>query len=175
VARPDDVTDAEPDPESVARTICLKMLTARARTRAELADELTKRNVPESAAMTVLDALARVGLIDDAAFAASFAAARHADRGLARREIERQLRIKGVELEIAKRAALGISEHDERTTARRLAERKSEGMTRIEEHKKVRRLVGMLARKGYSPELALNVALDVVQMRDDEGFQADSP
>ena len=53
------------DPESVARTICLRLLTIRARTRAELAEALAARDVPAMRPSAVLDRLAAVGLVDD--------------------------------------------------------------------------------------------------------------
>ena len=57
------------DPESVARTILLDQLTGRARTRAELAEKMAKKHVPDDVAQRLLDRFTEVGLIDDAAFA----------------------------------------------------------------------------------------------------------
>jgi regulatory protein len=94
---PDDLAhDPDVDPESAARTICLGLLTVRSRTRSELADALCARHVPDAAAERVLQRFTEVGLIDDAAFAATFASTRLTERGLARREIARQLLTKGV-------------------------------------------------------------------------------
>ena len=53
--------------------ICLRLLDQRARSRAELADALRRRGVPDDAATRVLDRFVEVGLIDDAALAAGFA------------------------------------------------------------------------------------------------------
>src|SRR6266498_4918200 len=44
---PEDEQDAPGDPESVARAICLRLLTQRARSRAELAEALRRRGVPD--------------------------------------------------------------------------------------------------------------------------------
>src|SRR6266571_3453375 len=46
---PEDERDAPGDPESVARAICLRLLAQRARSRAELAEELRQRGLPEPA------------------------------------------------------------------------------------------------------------------------------
>src|SRR4051794_25100647 len=149
--------DPEPDPESVARTICLRLLTARARSRAELAEALRARNVPDDAAARVLDRLAEVGLVNDQAFAADFVQAKRAERGLAARELGRQLRGKGVADEAIDAALAELGEDAERAAARRLAERKLRSMSGLTAQVQIRRLAGMLARKGYSPGLSFQV------------------
>ena len=154
--------DPEPDPESVARTICLRLLTGRARSRAELAEALRTRNVPDDAAGRVLDRLAAVGLVNDSAFAVDFVHAKRAERGLAGRELSRQLRGKGVDDEVIADALADIDEDAERAVARRLAERKLKTMTGLDTQAQVRRLAGMLARKGYSPGVAFQVVREVV-------------
>jgi regulatory protein len=161
---PDDIAnDPDVDPESAARTICLRLLTVRSRTRSELADALRARDVPDVAAERVLQRFAEVGLIDDAAFAATFASSRLTERGLARREIARQLRSKGVVEDDVSAAVAGIDADTERETAQRLAERKFRSMSHLEPVVATRRLVGMLSRKGYSPGLAFEVAREVVK------------
>jgi regulatory protein len=156
---PDDLqndpkANPEADPESVARAICLRLLTARSRTRAELADALRARNVPDEVAKTVLDRFSDVGLINDADFARMFTAARHAERGLSAREIARQLRDKGVAAETVQEAVGGIDPAVEFETARRLVERKLRSMSALDEATRTRRLLGLLARKGYGPGIA---------------------
>lgn len=154
--------DAEPDPDSVARTICLRLLTQRARSRAELADALRSRNVPDDAAERVLGRLAEVGLIDDRSFAINFVQAKHAERGLAARELARQLRTKGVGKDTIDDALAGLDEEAEWAAARRLAERKLRSMSGLTSDVQIRRLAGMLARKGYSPYVAFQVVRQVI-------------
>src|SRR3954451_24455118 len=96
--------DPEADPESVARTIGLRMLDGQPRTRAELATAMAKRGVPQGAATAVLDRFTEVGLLDDAAFAHAWVESRHRGRGLARRALANELHRKGVEPEIANEA-----------------------------------------------------------------------
>jgi regulatory protein len=166
--------DPEPDPESVARTICLRLLTARARSRAELAEALRIRNVPDNAAGRVLDRLAEVGLVNDNAFAADFVHAKRAERGLAGRELSRQLRGKGVADEVIAGALADLDEDAERAVARRLAERKLKGMTGLDTQAQIRRLAGMLARKGYSPGVAFQVVREVVGEAASEHYDAET-
>jgi regulatory protein len=160
---PEDIaSDPDADPESVARTICLRLLTVRDRTRAELADALAAKQVPTEVASRVLGRLGDVGLIDDCAFAATFAQTRQSERGLSAREITRQLRNKGVAVVVAAQAVAGIDQEAERRTARDLVERKLRGMTRLDGPTKTRRLVALLARKGYSPGIAYGIVREVI-------------
>ena len=84
------------EPEAVARAVCLRLLTQRARSRAELASALAKRGVPDDAATRVLDRFAEVGLVDDVEYARAFMAGRRARRSAGTRRIEQELRARGV-------------------------------------------------------------------------------
>ncbi len=150
------------DPESVARAICLRALTGTAKTRQQLADLLARRGVPEEAATAVLDRFGEVGLIDDAAFARAWVTSRQAGRGLARRALRAELRAKGVDGEEAEQALAEVDDDDERAAARRLVERRAPSLRRVDRATATRRLIGMLARKGYSGGLAAGVVRDVL-------------
>jgi regulatory protein len=150
------------DPESVARGICLRALTGAPKTRQQLADLLTKRGVPDDAAEAVLDRFTEVGLIDDAAFARAWVSSRQAGRGLARRALSSELRAKGVDAEVAAEAVEAVGDDDERETARRLVERKLGGVRRLDRVTATRRLMGMLARKGYNGGLAAAVVREAL-------------
>ena len=154
--------DEPADPESVARAICLRALTGTAKTRQQLADLLARRGVPEEAATAVLDRFGEVGLIDDAAFARAWVTSRQAGRGLARRALRAELRAKGVDGEEAEQALAEVDDDDERAAARRLVERRAPSMRRVDRATATRRLIGMLARKGYSGGLAAGVVRDVL-------------
>jgi len=160
--------DPDADPTEVARTICLRLLTVRARSRAELGEALAARGVPESAAVTVLDRLAAVGLVDDRAFAEGYVRSRHRDRGLAAREISRQLRDRGVEDSVITAAVSEVDGAAEAEVALRLVTRKLRSMTSLAPEVKTRRLVGMLARKGYSPSMAFQIVRDAVGADSDQ-------
>lgn len=157
-------TDPDADPVSVARAICLQLLTTQPRTRAELAAALHRRGVPEEAAVTVLARLGEVGLVDDKAFAASWVQSRHVGRSLARRALAGELRRRGVDDGVVAEAVAVIDTDLELAAARSLVARRLALSTGLRVDTRVRRLVGMLARKGYSSGLALRVvreALDV--------------
>jgi regulatory protein len=159
------------DPEGVARRIALTRLTQGPRTRAELEGTMAKRGVPAEAAGAVLDRFEEVGLIDDAAFARAWVQSRHAGRGLARRALASELRRRGVDDEVAGPALDEVGPDAELTAAHRLVVRKLRSLRGLDRQVQMRRLTGMLARKGYPAGLAVRVvraALDEATGSEDE-------
>ncbi|MDJ1130918.1 recombination regulator RecX [Streptomyces iconiensis] len=145
------------DPAERARAICLRLLTGTPRTRQQLADALRKREIPEEVAEEVLSRFEDVGLIDDTAFADAWVESRHHSKGLARRALARELRTKGVDSAVIDEAVGQLDPEQEEETARVLVERKLRSTRSLDRDKRLRRLAGMLARKGYSEGLALSV------------------
>ncbi|MCA1672515.1 MAG: recombination regulator RecX, partial [Actinobacteria bacterium] len=143
------------DPAAAARTICLRLLTARPRSRAELATALRRTGVPDDVADAALDRLGDVGLVDDAAFAELTVHSGHTYRGLGRRALGAELRKRGVPDEIARDAVAAMEPADEERRARELVQRKLHSTTVSDEATVVRRIVGMLARKGYPEGLGV--------------------
>ncbi|WP_371618207.1 recombination regulator RecX [Streptomyces sp. NBC_00454] len=144
-------------PEEQARAICLRLLTGMPRTRRQLADALAKRDIPEEVSEQVLSRFEEVGLIDDAAFAGAWVESRHRGRGLARRALAQELRTKGVDPTLVQEALEQLDSDQEEETARELVERKLRSTRGLERDKRLRRLAGMLARKGYPEGMALRV------------------
>ncbi|MFJ3641115.1 recombination regulator RecX [Streptomyces sp. NPDC090108] len=145
------------DPAERARAICLRLLTGTPRTRKQLADALRKREIPEEVAEEVLSRFEEVGLIDDSAFADAWVESRHHGRGLARRALARELRTKGVESTVIDEAVAQLDSEQEEETARDLVARKLRATRGLDRDKRIRRLAGMLARKGYPEGMALRV------------------
>lgn len=175
IAEPADSADtadtAEPaDPASAARTICLRLLTARPRTRAELAKALQQRGIPDDCAEEVLTRFDEVGLIDDRAFAAAWVSSRHSGRGLARGALAGELRARGITPAIVSAAVEELDTDTELATARRLVARRLPALRGVPADTRLRRLVGMLARKGYPTGLAVRVVRDALaeSIADDE-------
>jgi regulatory protein len=98
-----------------------------------------------------------VALVDDKAFAREWVAQRQEGRGLARRALAQELRRKGIDDEVAREALGVVDESDEVEAARMLVRRKLRSVRGLEGDKAVRRLVGMLARKGHSSGVAYRV------------------
>ena len=91
---------AEPKREEQARDLCLRLLTVRARTRAELEGQLAKRGYSDDISNRVLDRLSEVGLVDDADFAEQWVRSRRANAGKGKRALAAELRNKGVDNEV---------------------------------------------------------------------------
>lgn len=149
--------DPDADPHAVARAIALRQLTMAPRSRAELRAAMDRRAVPPDVAETVLDRLTEVGLVDDRAFAEAWVRSRQSTRGLARRTLVHELRRKGVADEVAASAVDPIDADAEVAAARRLVERRLAATATLAPQVRLRRLTGMLTRKGYSGGLALQV------------------
>ena len=149
--------DAPGDPAVVARQICLRQLTVAPRTRRQLVEALRRREIPDDVAEQVLDRLTDVRLIDDAAYAEAFVATRHRDRGLGRTALQAELQNKGVAPDLAAEAVTAIDPEAERARAAALVARRVDAAMAAGEEAARRRLVGLLARRGYGPGIAVPV------------------
>lgn len=156
-----------PAPESAARNICLQLLSTRARTRSELAKALAKRHVPEAAAAAVLDRFAEVGLIDDEAFANAWVDSRQAGRKLARSALAAELQRRGVDRGLIDQALQRVDPDQERAAALALVTRKLPSVKGLPVAARQRRLLGLLARRGYSSGLAAGVVRDALAGQND--------
>ncbi|MFF0011560.1 recombination regulator RecX [Streptomyces sp. NPDC005374] len=156
------------DPVERARAICLRLLTGTPRTRKQLADALRKREIPDDAAEEVLSRFVEVGLINDSAFADAWVESRHHGRGLARRALAQELRTKGVDPTLIDAAVSQLDSEQEEATARELVDRKLRATRGLDRDKRLRRLAGMLARKGYSEGMALRVVRQALEEEGEE-------
>ncbi len=149
---------AELSREEQARSLCLRLLTARARTRAELEGQLAKRGYADDVSTKVLDRLADVGLVDDTDFAEQWVRSRRVNAGKGKRALAAELRTKGIDDEVIATALADIDAGAERERAEQLVRDKLR-RERLEgdDAKVMRRLVGMLARRGYSQTMAFDV------------------
>ncbi|MFF0376902.1 regulatory protein RecX [Actinoplanes missouriensis] len=162
---------ADPRTESeVAREICLRQLSARPRTRAELAKALVRKGISDEVIAEVLDRYDEVGIIDDAAFARAWVSSRHHGRGLARRALANELRQRGVDAEVASVALEAVDDEAEADAARALVDRKLRTATGTPDAV-FRRLVAMLARKGYPAGVAIRAVKDALAARDAEAAE----
>ncbi len=147
-----------------AHALCLRLLTARARTRFELTGQLTKRGYPDDVVEQVLGRLAAVRLIDDEDFAEQWVRSRQSNAGKGKRALAAELRTRGVDDEVIATALEGIDAGAERVRAEQLVERRlrREVLGDGDDAKVMRRLVGMLARRGYSQSVAVSAVTDAL-------------
>jgi regulatory protein len=156
--------------EGKAREVCLRMLAGAPRTRAQLAEALRRRDVPDEVAERVLGRFSEVGLIDDEAFARAWVQSRHNGRGLAQRALAAELRLRGVADETVDGAVEALDPAQEERTARALVARRLPATAGLDPVKRMRRLMGMLARKGYSPGFSYRIVRESLA---DEGAALD--
>ena len=154
------------DPYGTARNIVLRQLTSSPKSRHQLAVKLAEKDIPEDVAAAVLDRFEEVQLVDDAEFARLWVASRSRSKSLARGALKRELAEKGISGDLAAEALEQVSDEDELAAARALARRKLQSSVdltdRAARDKQARRLVSMLARKGYSPSVGYRVVNDLI-------------
>ncbi|MGB3482618.1 MAG: recombination regulator RecX [Mycobacterium sp.] len=145
--------------EEQARSLCLRLLTARARSRAELESKLADRGFTDDVSARVLARLTKAGLVDDTDFAEQWVRSRHENAGKGKRALATELRKKGVDGEVISAALAGIDADAERERAEQLVQSKlrRDPLADGDDLKVMRRLVGMLARRGYGQSMAVDV------------------
>jgi regulatory protein len=158
-----DGTRIQRDPEAAARAICLRLITIEPRTRAQLAQALQRKQIPDAIADGILDRFTEVGLIDDQAFARAWVESRHHSRGLSRRALSTELRHRGVADDDVRDAVETLDPDQEVATARQIVDRKLRSTRGQPPDARARRLVGALARKGYGPALAYRIVREALE------------
>jgi regulatory protein len=151
------------DPEAAARQVCLRLLTLAPRTRAQLADALRRWHIPDEAAEAVLDRYTEIGLIDDPAFARAWVESRHHGRGLSRRALSSELHRRGVADEDVHEAIELVDDDQEAAMARQVIAAKVRVTRGQPSAARIRKLMGVLARKGYGAALAYRVVREALE------------
>ncbi|WP_019853494.1 regulatory protein RecX [Actinopolyspora mortivallis] len=149
--------------ERLARDTVYRLLSTRARSHAELLRALRRQGIDADTAHAVLDRFVAAGLVDDATFAAEWVRSRHRERGLGRRALEEELRGKGIDGDTVRAALDSVDTDAEVERARQLVRRRARGMTAVEPRTRARRLLAMLARKGYGQALAYRVVREELE------------
>jgi regulatory protein len=148
--------------DSVAHRIAMQRLSVAPQTRAQLEAAMAKKSVPRAVRERVLDRLTQVGLVDDAAFAQAWVQSRHLRKGLGKRVLESELRKHGVAADLVDDAVESLTSDQEEQTARALAMQSMARTQSLDLSVRVRRLVSLLARKGYSADLTYRVVSSVM-------------
>lgn len=153
----DPSSQGEADPATAARNIVLRRLTRAPQTRAQLAEALAAKGIPDDVAEQVLNRMTEVGLINDAEYTALYVRSRRASRGLAPRVLAQELRQKGVDDELIAAELGEIAHEDDRALAESLVARKLGSTAGLDPEARTRRLASMLIRKGFGPGMAFEV------------------
>lgn len=152
------------------RNRALLLLDQRGRSREELRKRLAALEFDPITIDEVLDDLRDCGLLDDQAFATEWVRQRHARRGKSRKALSLELKEKGVGVAQRAEALKQISDDDEFEMARQLAEKKARSIKAMpangaEYDKILRRVVGMLARRGFGSGLSIRVSKEAIDAR----------
>jgi regulatory protein len=142
--------DHDADPYSIANTIALNALVARAKSKGELLAHLKKRGVEDDVAQATIFRLQENGLINDSEFAKAWTQSRHTSKKLSKRIIASELRTRGVDQFSIDQALDEIDDESEYRTAFSLGMKKYGTMSRLEPEVQIRRIQSLLQRKGFS-------------------------
>ena len=145
-----------------AKQVLLRRLSHAPRTRKELAKDLKDKDISDEVANVALDRFEEVGLINDQALASNYVSSQHERKGIGKNALRQQLRAKGVSDDVALEAISQISDDQEFQAAFALACKKIRSLQRDDAKTQLRKIVGVLARKGYSSNLAFRVAKEVI-------------
>lgn len=154
-----------------AREVALRQLDTRARSRRELLDAIASRGFRDGVGQEAVARLEAVGLVDDRAFARALVRERFAARGRTGPALVAELRRKGLDGDTIDEAVSTISADDEYDRARRLVEDRARSVRGMPRRAAYRRLAGILARKGYGPDVSARAvceALDALGSGDGE-------
>lgn len=151
----------ETDPYTRAKTIVYNQLAYSAKTRGQLRKKLQSEGFETELIEPLLDKFEAAKLIDDAEYAQTFVAQKSRTKKLSRAALRRELAERGVRGEEAENALAQRTDEQEREDAAELVRKKLRpGMDlsdRTEKDKVTRRLLGMLARRGYSSSVSMSV------------------
>lgn len=151
----------ETDPYTRAKTIVYNQLAYSAKTRGQLRKKLQAEGFEAELIEPLLDKFEAAKLIDDAEYAQTFVAQKSRTKKLSRAALRRELAERGVRGEEAENALAQRTDEQEREDAAELVRKKLRpGMDlsdRAEKDKVTRRLLGMLARRGYSSSVSMSV------------------
>ena len=151
----------EADPYTRAKTIVYNQLAYSAKTRGQLRKKLQAEGFDAELIEPLLDKFEAAKLIDDAEYAQTFVAQKSRTKKLSRAALRRELAERGVRGEEAENALAQRTDEQEREDAAELVRKKLRpGMDlsdRAEKDRVTRRLLGMLARRGYSSSVSMSV------------------
>lgn len=149
--------------EERARGYLLRALSAAPRTRFQLAQGLTQREITPELSERLLDRFVEVGLIDDAAYARTLTHTRFTERSLSRRAIKHELVRKGVPDQAISDALTQIDSDDEEQAARDFLAKRLPRTKGLDRTTRMRRLAGALGRKGFSSGLAMRLISEALE------------
>jgi len=153
----------------------LNMLAFRGRASRELGRSLERKGEPRELVTRAIERLTEQGLLDDAAFAESFARAKVLGAKQSRRRVQQDLARKGVAREVSDAAITAVFEDeqvDQRQIVEEAARKKLASLRKLDPVVRRRRLYAFLARRGYDSDdirAAMDSVGEALRAGDEEG------
>lgn len=149
------------DPEyRAAKKRAYSILAMREHSTDELRKKLLTREHPPGVVEVLLGRLGAAGLLDDLRYARQTVRTQREQKGLSASALRRRLREKGVE-EADVEAALDDLD-DDFPHALALAQKKAASTRGLEEETRLRRILGVLGRRGFSGGVAMRAAREAL-------------
>ena len=152
-----------------AKNDALRLLSFSARSAAELRSRLKIKRYPDAIVDEVIESFKKKGLIDDIKFAKLFAESRVYSRPLGKKQLEMDLKKKGLSGELVKKTIDDLKDYNEKEIVLTMAQKRLEAMKGISKEKKKMRLYGFLKRRGFGSEAIFSVMNEVLSKSTQEG------
>ena len=146
-----------------ARNVALHALATRGVSKVEIEARLVARELPAEVVAEQISELERQGLIDDADLASNLVDKYVLRQGLGRRAAAEKMRQRGVSQALIHEALEGISNEDESSRLREVAEDRARALGSLAPEVAKRRLVAYLQRRGYSGNEIFSVVDEVLR------------
>ncbi len=157
----DELDDSDFDAAyAKAKKTAMNMLAMRDHSCAELREKLGKREIPAPVIDELVEKLEKSRLLDDAEFAQRYVRAHRERRKLSRSALKRELTKKGISADIIAGVVDDVDGEEE--LARQVAEKKAASSRGLDYEVRQRRILGMLARRGFSSTVCLKVTREVL-------------
>ncbi len=128
----------------------LRLISFKPRSIDELRRRLKLKKYPDAKVEETIESFKKQGLLDDEKFARLFAHSRVYSRPSGKRQLEFDLKRKGLSDSLVAETLKSLGDYDEKKAARDLTYARFQKMTGVSKEKKKARLFGFLKRRGFS-------------------------
>lgn len=153
-----------------AKTDALRLISFKPRSVEELRSRLREKHHGDALIAEVIEAFKRQGLLDDEKYARLYANSRIHERPAGKRQLELELKKKGLAAPVVAKTMESLSDYDEKKAARDLVEGRFRRMAGLPDEKKRNRLFGFLKRRGFSNDVIFGVLNGLFKDAKDENF-----
>jgi regulatory protein len=151
--------------KSRAKEKALRLLSYRARSIEELRKKLLENNYSERTVHRVIEDLLHVGLLDDQAFAETYARSRMVQRPVGRRLLRQELLMKGIPEEIAEKSVEEVyNKQTEEEVAELLIKKRMKRYSGEEPQKIRKKLSNFLFQRGFNWDV-ISAVLSTVHIK----------